>query len=321
VRYPLVEALTAALFLWVAWREPLPENAAVAASHAALLATLLVLSLIDWDTRLVPPQITTPGIVIGLVLSFLVPALHSPTFLPSLQNRNVASFLESLAGMSAGAGVVVLMRVAWYALFRREGMGLGDVKILALIGTFLSPLRSLLVLLLGSLVGVVLGAALRATVGARARRSRGTVGEARILVAKACASRPHRRLLVLPPRPARLTALVTGPVPARGSTARVDWTVPADDAFVEQSVRVRVDARVVSVSPRGDRRAWVALDLPTLPEAQDDAVWGFHAARVAIPFGPFLAIAGAVLVMHGDEIERFLSETWPRWVRGVFGNG
>jgi hypothetical protein len=215
---------------------------------------------------------------------------------------------------------VVALRFVWFAAFRREGMGFGDVKILAMIGTLLSPLRSLLVLLLGSLVGVVLGSVLRATVGSRARRARGRVGKARILAAKATAARPGRRMLVLGPRPARLTALVSGEPPARGETARLDWTVPVDDAFVERPVRLRVDARVVSVSPRAKGRAWVALDLGALTDEQDDAVWGFHAARVAIPFGPFLAIAGAIVVMHGAEIERFLGETWPRWVRGWFGH-
>jgi leader peptidase (prepilin peptidase) / N-methyltransferase len=319
-RYPLVEAATAALFLWVAWRHPLPEHAATFAATAALLSALLVVSLIDWDTRLVPRSITTPGIVLGLVCSFLVPALHSSTFLPNLANRNVASFLEGVAGMAAGAGVVLALRFLWFAIFRREGMGLGDVKILAMIGTLLTPLRSLLVLLLGSFVGVVLGSLLRATLGARARTARGRLGTARILAAKTTAARRSRRLFVLGPRPARLTALVSGALPARGENARLDWTVPVDDAFVERPVRLRLEARVVSVSPRGEGRAWVAMDLPSLTDEQDDAVWGFHAARVAIPFGPFLAIAGAIVVMHGQEIEHFLAETWPRWVRGWFGN-
>jgi leader peptidase (prepilin peptidase)/N-methyltransferase len=317
-RYPLVEAATAALFVWAGWRHPLPEHATTFAPTAALLSALLVVSLIDWDTRLVPRSITTPGIVLGLVCSFLVPALHSSGFLPRLGNRHVASLLEAFAGMAAGAGVVLALRFLWFALFRREGMGLGDVKILAMIGTLLTPLRSLLVLLLGSFVGVLLGALLRATLGARARRARGRVGAARILAAKTVAARTSRRLLVLGPRPARLVALVSGDAPGRGVVAPLDWTVPVDDAFVERPVRLRLDARVVSVSPRGRGRAWVAMELPALTDEQDDAVWGFHAARVAIPFGPFLAIAGAIVLMHGAEIERFLAETWPRWVRGWF---
>jgi hypothetical protein len=198
-------------------------------------------------------------------------------------------------------------------------MGYGDVKLLAMVGTFLTPVRSLVVLLLGSLLGSVLGLVLRATFGSRLRDTEGTLGEARILAAKTVASRPARRLLVLPPRGARLVALVEGPVAAPGASSRLDWVVPVDEAFVETPTPLRLETRVVSVAARGGDRSLVTVELPPLRDDQDDAVWGFHAARIAIPFGPFLAVAGAIVVMHAPEIEHFVGVTWPSWVRSWFG--
>lgn len=128
VRYPLVEAGTALLALGLYWRfvatgqgEPVALLARFLV-YFAFSGTLLVLSGIDLDHRIIPDQVTYPAI----------PAF----FLCGLVLRDVAP-LDLVVGMVAGYGLVaVTAELAWLAL-GREGMGYGDAKLLALVGALL----------------------------------------------------------------------------------------------------------------------------------------------------------------------------------------
>ncbi len=310
-RYPFVEALTALLFVWVAWRHPLPDQAAVAASKAALLSALLALAFIDLDTRLLPDAITKPLILAGLVVSFFVPALHPDAF-PDLRNRNVASFLEAFLGAASGAALILVVRFLGTMAFRKEAMGLGDAKLLAAIGAFVPPIATLWTLLLASLVGSVLGALFVAVRRARPAPLSGRIGDAEFSLARL---RPASKR-----RPARIEAVVSGPAPAAGSAARVSLTIPKDDAWFDSDVAVRAEAVVLSSEPRPEGTTLVSATFAPLPADAADAVTTFHHARGAVPFGPFLAIGGAVLAMHGDVVGRFVTVTWPQWAQGLLGN-
>lgn len=310
IRYPFVEALTALLFLWVARRHPVPDEAAVALSKAALLSALVALSAIDLDTRLLPDAITKPSIVVGLVLSFLVPDLHPAAF-PAMANRHVASFLEACAGAASGAALIYVVRFLGTIAFRKEAMGLGDAKLLAMIGAFLPVLGPLWALLLASLVGSVLGGAF---VVVRRSRPAPLVGSVAGAAFTRAWLRPGAR-----GKPSRLRAIVSGEAPAAGTTTRAEFTIPKDDAWFEHDVVVRGQAVVESVRTGAGGETVVAVRLEGLSEEHEDAVATFHHARVAVPFGPFLAIAGAVLVVHGDVVERFVTVTWPQWTRSLMG--
>jgi len=122
-RYPVVEALTAVLFVLCAARFGLRLEAGVA---ALFCATMVALAGIDLDHLVLPDRITLPGIVLGL-------ALHAglPAALPW------ASLREAALGALLGAAVPLLLSAGWYLLRRVWGMGLGDVKMLALVGAFL----------------------------------------------------------------------------------------------------------------------------------------------------------------------------------------
>ncbi len=101
-----------------------------------------------------------PGIVAGLAVAFLVTGWAPASFLADYGNRHVAGLLRAAAGAATGAGTLYAIRVVGHAILRKEVMGLGDVKLMAMVGAFTGPLETFLVLFLGSLSGAVLGGVL-----------------------------------------------------------------------------------------------------------------------------------------------------------------
>jgi leader peptidase (prepilin peptidase)/N-methyltransferase len=152
-RYPLVEALTAALFGLAVWRFGPNVSAIVAAAFAAMLVAL---AGIDVEHFLLPDRITLPGIAIGLAVQPWVAW---------------GSLLSALRGALVGAGVLLAISGLWKLWKNVDGMGLGDVKMLAMIGAFLG-LSGVVVTLVaasfaGALVGVILLA--RGAIGMQGR--------------------------------------------------------------------------------------------------------------------------------------------------------
>jgi leader peptidase (prepilin peptidase) / N-methyltransferase len=146
IRYPALELATLLLFL---------VHGAVFGWSALLVVRLLfacamvVLFAIDLEHHLLPDVITLPGIVAGLLFSIVLPP----------------GIVDSLLGVLVGGGVLWLIGEAYYRYSGQEGMGGGDVKMLAMIGAFLGWKLVLVTLVLssvaGSLIGVVVIAAKR----------------------------------------------------------------------------------------------------------------------------------------------------------------
>ncbi len=138
-RYPLVEALSGgfavALFVKCGFGFGF-------FSYSAFTAALLVITFIDLDHRIIPDLISLPGIGIGFLLSFFEPSL---------------SVKDSLIGLVAGGGSLYLVAVAYEALTKREGMGGGDVKLLAMIGAWLGWKAVLFTIFFASLSGTIIG--------------------------------------------------------------------------------------------------------------------------------------------------------------------
>ncbi|MDX1382176.1 MAG: prepilin peptidase [Thermoanaerobaculia bacterium] len=141
-RYPLVEATTGLLFLASYLRFGASWEAAVAALFASAMVTL---AMIDAEHFILPDRITLPGIAIGLLLQTVV---------------DWTSLRSALLGAAAGAGVILAMNGLWWLVRRVQGFGLGDVKMLAMIGAFLGFPGMVLTLFLGTLVGSLTGLAL-----------------------------------------------------------------------------------------------------------------------------------------------------------------
>lgn len=142
LRYPAVEAITGLLFLGSLLRFGFTVDALVAALFCCLM---IALAGIDAEHYVLPDRITLPGIVAGLALSPWV-AWNS--------------LLAAFAGAALGGGLLLALWGGWYLLRGEEGMGLGDVKMLAMVGAFLGWKGALVTLFFGAVAGALVGLAL-----------------------------------------------------------------------------------------------------------------------------------------------------------------
>jgi leader peptidase (prepilin peptidase)/N-methyltransferase len=110
--------------------------------YFSFIAALIVITVIDLYHQIIPDVISLPGIGVGLLASLIIPQI---------------TFLNSLIGILLGGGSLFLVATVYQWLFKREGMGGGDVKLLAMIGAFLGWKSVILTILLSSLIGSVTG--------------------------------------------------------------------------------------------------------------------------------------------------------------------
>jgi len=137
-RYPVVELLTAVMCAGALWYYgPTP----LFLSRFIFGCALIVLFAIDLEHQLLPNVITLPGIVIGFAFSFLT----GP------------GWLSSLIGIAVGGGILFAIAEAYYRIRKEEGLGMGDVKMLAMIGAFLGWPATLMTLMMGSIAGSLVG--------------------------------------------------------------------------------------------------------------------------------------------------------------------
>jgi leader peptidase (prepilin peptidase)/N-methyltransferase len=141
-RYPLVEAFTGGVALALFLKFGLSPSFF---AYFVLSAALIVISFIDLQHRIIPDLISLPGIVVGFLL-----ALFGP----------LATVKDSLIGILAGGGSLYLVAFVYEALTKREGMGGGDVKLLAMIGAWLGWKAILFTLFFASLSGTFIGGGL-----------------------------------------------------------------------------------------------------------------------------------------------------------------
>lgn len=149
VRYPLVEATTAALFVLSAESFGFSVETLVAALFCALMVAL---AAIDVEHLMLPDRITLPGIAAGVALQPLA----------GWAGRGWNGVAGALLGAALGAGVLLLAYGLWWAVRREEGLGLGDVKMLAMVGAFLGWKGVVVTLVLGAASGAVVGLSLMA---------------------------------------------------------------------------------------------------------------------------------------------------------------
>lgn len=138
-RYPLVEFLSAILSLGLFLKFGLSPHLFV---YLILAWSLLAITFIDLDTRTIPDIITLPGIILGFFASFLI-----------LQVK----YWQLVLGILLGGGILYMVAFLYYALTKKEGMGGGDIKLMAMIGAFLGYKSVLPVIFLASLIGTLVG--------------------------------------------------------------------------------------------------------------------------------------------------------------------
>jgi len=139
VRYPLVETLTGVLFVLFFYRFGFHPATPVA---WLLVASLVTISMIDLDHQIIPDVISLPGIPIGFLCAFLLPWV---------------SWQSSLLGILLGGGILLAIALGYEWLTKQEGMGLGDVKLLAMLGAFLGAPAILPIIFLASIMGTLVG--------------------------------------------------------------------------------------------------------------------------------------------------------------------
>jgi leader peptidase (prepilin peptidase) / N-methyltransferase len=138
LRYPFVEILTAVMFAGAWW---LYGPSVLLVSMLLFGCALIVLFAIDLEYHLLPNVITIPGIFVGFAFSFL----------------NPPGWLASLIGIIVGGGVLWAIAEGYYLIRHEEGLGMGDVKMLAMIGAFVGWKLTLITLMMASFAGSIVG--------------------------------------------------------------------------------------------------------------------------------------------------------------------
>ncbi len=140
--YPLIEILNASGYVALLW---VFGPSWVTVAYCVLYSALLVVAGTDLSHKIIPNAVTFPGIAVGLICA--------ATVLP-------LGFLDSLLGILVGGGI--LWFLAWVSpyLFGKEGMGGGDIKLLAMIGAFLGWKPALMTIMIGSFLGSLVGVTL-----------------------------------------------------------------------------------------------------------------------------------------------------------------
>ncbi len=191
-RYPFVELLTAVLFYALAAWPPfgpvfadgaiatqaqvpelvpgalVPEALAAFVASLVFVSMLVALTFIDFDTQLLPDVLTKPGMVIGLIAGTW-PGVAGVISDDSLVSVELRSVMASAVGLLVGGGVTWGIRALGSVVFKKEAMGFGDVKLMAMIGAFVGWKGSLLTLFLGCVFGAIVGVSLALRSGLSAR--------------------------------------------------------------------------------------------------------------------------------------------------------
>ena len=139
IQYPIVEFLSGLIYLIIHLTYGLSIQSLI---YIILSSALIIIAFIDLNEQIVPDVISLPGIVAGLVLSFFVPYI---------------SFIDSALGIVAGGGIILIIGLAGSAIFKKEAMGGGDVKLAAMIGAFLGWKYIIISLFLGFFLGALAG--------------------------------------------------------------------------------------------------------------------------------------------------------------------
>lgn len=152
-RYLLVE-LANALFYLAIYRHTGPTLGFI--PIAAIVSMTIILIYIDLDIQILPDAIDLPGVVIGLIIGALGLGASYETLTLS------SDLVDSLAGAIIGSGILLAMALAYKLVRKAEGMGLGDVKMLAMIGAVVGWKAIVPLLFVASAVGAAFGVSLGA---------------------------------------------------------------------------------------------------------------------------------------------------------------
>lgn len=139
LRYPIVELITGIIFACIFLKYGFSIDTIVL---LILSASLIAITFIDLDQRIIPNAISYPGIIMGFVSSFFV-SLNNP--------------VSSIIGLLTGSGILFLTAFVYKSITGIEGMGMGDVKLMGMIGAFLGWEASIFTIVTSALIGSIVG--------------------------------------------------------------------------------------------------------------------------------------------------------------------
>jgi leader peptidase (prepilin peptidase) / N-methyltransferase len=156
LRYPIVELLTALLFATAVFQWGATFQALKFCAFSAIVVTLV---FSDIEERILPDEFTIGGTVVGLIFAWFAPLNIGLGYLilPGSHDVRLLSVAESALGALVASGAIWFVGELYFRLRKREGLGLGDVKMVAMIGAFLGLQGALLTLIGGSLAGGIGG--------------------------------------------------------------------------------------------------------------------------------------------------------------------
>jgi leader peptidase (prepilin peptidase)/N-methyltransferase len=173
-RYPAVEAVTALLFAAVTWHD---TWSFALTFDLAFAASILALIFIDAEHMILPNAITYPGILFALITRAVIPYFAGPnhfddlpqliTLLPPAYPAWAVSLIGAAIGALAGGGSLWLMGFLWEKLRGVEAMGLGDVKMMLMVGAYLGWRLTILTILVAALSGSLVGVSIMLRRGSR----------------------------------------------------------------------------------------------------------------------------------------------------------
>ena len=162
-RYLMIELLTGLLFLACYWHFGLTLSTLKYCTFAFLLLGLI---FTDAETKLLPDKMTLPGLALGLIFSLLVPVNDlASQFLPGMVSlpfsgdisARLLSLVDSLLGAVVGASFIYGAGAIYLRWRGTEGMGFGDVKLMAMVGAFLGMKLTVFTIFTASLAGSFFG--------------------------------------------------------------------------------------------------------------------------------------------------------------------
>ncbi len=142
IQYPIVEAISGCMFLWLFHR--FGWNGQFLA-YGLFCSLLLVISVIDLYHQIIPDELSLSGLVLGLLVSVALKDIR---------------WLDSVLGVVAGGGIFLAVAYGYEKVSGREGLGGGDIKLLAMIGAWLGLHSILLVIVVSSFLGALVGVTL-----------------------------------------------------------------------------------------------------------------------------------------------------------------
>lgn len=303
-RYPGVELLTGILF-FLAWRSLGPDLASVGIV-ALFLAALVAISFIDLDHRIIPDAISKPGMIVFL-LAAPFSALHASAVWVDGAKPAFNALLNAGIGIAVGMLTILLIRGVGSWILKKEAMGLGDVKLLGLIGAVVGPLPCLYALALACLGGALIGGVMFA-IGRR--RPMPCVVDVAGMGASSDLSAHFERMRV-----GETGFELRGAPPAEeGTPVRVALILPATRVLEDDDARLSLEGHIASVTGEGEDRMWV-LEITKHTDEDAERVGLFSMSYKYIPFGPFLAFGGALCALYGPQVHWLLSDGYPSLFR------